>query len=156
MSKILPIGSSFSVLVHYSDTRCSDRFRTASEIAAKKPSTTTIEQTMAAALPHFNQYGRYVSASRPCKPAGTSTTGNNPRYELTASFCFPSRASYPRKYGREKVSNAGRSPFGTSTSTSTRFRESIIREIVAETNWSLGRVSIELTERTRAKGAAGR
>ena len=67
-----------------------------------------------------------------------------------------SRASYPRKYGREKVSSAGRSPVGTSMSACTKFRESLIREIVAETNCSLGRESIEVTERTRANGALRR
>ena len=41
-------------------------------------------------------------------------------------------------------------------SASTKFRESLIREIVANTNSSLGRESIEVTERTRENGALRR
>ena len=66
------------------------------------------------------------------------------------------RALYPRKYGREKVKSADRLPAGTSMSASTKFRESLIREIVADTNISLGRESIEVTERTRENGALRR
>jgi hypothetical protein len=38
----------------------------------------------------------------------------------------------------------------------TKFRESLIREIVAKTNCSLGREWIELIERTRENGALRR
>jgi hypothetical protein len=41
-------------------------------------------------------------------------------------------------------------------SASTKFGESLIREIVADTNSSLGRESIEVIERTRENGALRR